>query len=343
MRRTTIKDVAAQAGVSAATVSRVFSKEPSVAADIAQKVRAAADMLNYRPSMMARSLTSSRTNLVALVVGRLHNPFDAQLVEALSQSLQQSGRRLLVVPADYGENDPGAMVALDYQVDGIIVAAGLLSKDTANRFVELGVPVVIYGRTLDAPGVDCIVADNQPASRMIGELFRHAGVERAMYVRHQRKTFSDDERGAGFREGLGNGISMEVLECSKSSARELALGAFSSKTRPQAVFCANDVLAFGVMEAAVQLGLEIPQDVMIAGFGDIDMASSPFFNLTTLHQSPRQIAEWIAARLDERLANPEISAITHRAPLRLKLRGTTPAFSNIGGLAAAQDTRKDDQ
>lgn len=337
MKRATIKDVAAQADVSPATVSRVFSGEPSVAAGIAERVRAVADSLNYRPSMMARSLTVAQTNLVALVVGRLHNPFDAHLVEALSQGLQRSGRRLLVVPADYGENDPGALVALDYQVDGVIVAAGHLSKDSAERFVQLGVPVVLYGRTLDAPGVDCIVADNHPAARMIGALFRRAGVGRALYVRHVRKTFSDDEREAGFREGLGDRIALGVLECTKATARERALGALSARARPQAVFCANDVLAFGVMEAAIQLGLDIPGDLMVAGFDDIDMASSPFFNLTTLHQSPVEIADWIVARLDERLSNPNAGVTTHRVPALLKLRGTTRTSGHIGGPARVRN------
>jgi DNA-binding LacI/PurR family transcriptional regulator len=341
MKRTTIKDVAALADVSPATVSRVFSGEASVAANIAERVRTAADTLNYRPSMMARSLTVSRTNLVALVVGRLHNPFDAHLVEALSQGLQRFGRRLLVVPADYGENDPGAMVALDYQVDGVIVAAGHLSKDSADRFVQLGVPVVLYGRTLDAPGVDSIIADNHPASRTIGELFRRSGVERALYVRHVRTTFSDDEREKGFRDGLGDGIAFDVLECTKATARELALAALASRNRPQAAFCANDVLAFGVMEAAVQLGLDMPEDFMVAGFDDIDMASSPFFNLTTLHQSPVEIADWIVARLDERLSNPKADVTTHRVRAPLKLRGTTRNLRYIGGLAAARATPED--
>lgn len=337
MKRSTIKDVAARAGVSAATVSRVFAKESSVAPDIAKRVRASADALNYRPSVMARSLTSSQTNLIALVVGRLHNPFDAQLVEELSVGLQRSGRRLLIVPADYGENDPAAMVALDYQVDGIIVAAGHLSRESANRFVQLGVPVILYGRTLDEPGVDCIVADNLNASKLVGHLFSERNIERALYVRHVRKTFSDDEREAGFKAGLGEGIAVDVLHCTKATAREHALAALSSEARTQAVFCANDVLAFGVMEAAVQLGLPIPDELMIVGFDDVDMASSPFFDLTTLRQSPNEISGWIINRLDQRLSKPAVEVTTHRIPARLMLRGTTPRANSIGGLTAQQN------
>ncbi len=340
MKRSTIKDVAALAGVSAATVSRVFSNEPSVSLEIASKVKNAAKRLNYRPNMMARSLTSSQTNLVALVVGSLHNQFDAQLVEVLSKGLQKSGRRLLLVPADHGENDPAAMVALDYQVDGVIVAAGHLSKESAERFAQLGVPVILYGRTLDEPGVDCVVADNHSASRAIGQLFQKAGSKQAMFVRHVRRTFSDDEREAGYRDGLGPDIEMTVFECTELTARELSLGMLSEERRPDAIFCANDVLAFGVIEAAIQLGLNVPNELMVAGFDDVCMASSPFFDLTTLHQSPFEIASWIVKRLDERLSSLDVEVTTERIPARLKLRGSTPAAAHIGGVAASKCIRK---
>ncbi len=342
MKRTTIKNVALHAGVSTATVSRVFSGESTVATLIADKVRTSATLLNYRPSMMARSLTSSQTNLIALVVGRLHNPFDAELVEALSQQLQNSDKRLLVVPADYAENDPAAMVALDYQVDGVIVAAGHLSKSSAERFLQLGVPVIIYGRTLDAPGVDCIIADNLNASRLIGQQFKRHGVKRALFVRHLRDTFSDEERERGLSEGLGKDIDLDVLRCSKATARESALSAFSKTELPQAIYCANDVLAFGVIEAAIQLGIKIPEDIMIVGFDDIDMAASPFFSLTTFRQRPSDISSWIVARLSERLKNPELPVTVQRIPAQLVLRGSTPNSKTIGGNAALHITKKDE-
>ncbi|MCY4347244.1 MAG: LacI family DNA-binding transcriptional regulator [Aestuariivita sp.] len=332
MKRTTIKDVAAHAGVSTATVSRVLSKEPNVALDIADNVRRSAEKLNYRPSVMARSLTNSKTDLVALVVGRLHNPFDARLCEALAESLKRSGKRLLLVPADYGGNDPAAMIALDYQVDAVIVAAGHLSKDSAERFAQLGVPVILYGRTLEAPGMDCIVADNFGAGRMIGQLFRQSKLKCAAFICHVRKTFSDDEREAGFREGLGPNISLDVIKCTKKTSRETALNTLLALERPDGLFCANDVLAFGVIEAAIQIGLEIPRDLVVAGFDDVDMASSPFYDLTTFRQSPREIADWIVSRISKRLSNPGIKVVTKRIPTRIKLRGTTPSRNIIGGV-----------
>ena len=340
MKRSTIKTVALHAGVSIATVSRVFSGEPSVSNDITEKVRNSAALLQYRPSMMARSLTSSQTNLVALVVGRLHNPFDAALVEELSAQLSCNGKRLLVMPADYGENDPASMVALDYQVDGVIVAAGHLSENSAERFVQLGVPIILYGRTLDAPGVDCIVADNFGAARIIGQLFKRCGVKRALFVRHVRDTFSDAERERGFSVGMGADTTLEVVKCTKATSRVVALDVLSGLSRPNAIFCANDVLAFGVMEAAVQLDLKIPDDLMIVGFDDIDMAASPFFSLTTLRQVPSEIAGWIVTRLLERLKKPELAVTIHRMPAQLVLRGSTRGSDKIGGAASTGSSRK---
>jgi DNA-binding LacI/PurR family transcriptional regulator len=341
MKRTTIKNVARHAGVSTATVSRVFSKEPSVSVDIASRVRASAELLDYRPSMMARSLTGSQTNLVALVVGRLHNPFDAELVESLSEQLHANGQRLLVVPADYGENNPAAMVALDYQVDGVIVAAGHLSASSAERFVQLGVPVIVYGRTLDVPGVDCVIADNITSSRMVGQQFRRHDVKRTLFVRHVRETFSDDERECGLREGLGESVNLDILRCTKATARECMLNVLAGSTPPQAVYCANDVLAFGVIEAAVQLGFHIPEDVMVVGFDDVDMAASPFFSLTTLRQVPEDIARWIVLRLAERLENQALKVVVHRLPAQLVLRNSTPDSIRIGGSAVQKISRKD--
>jgi DNA-binding LacI/PurR family transcriptional regulator len=106
------------------------------------------------------------------------------------------------------------------------------------------------------------------------------------------------------------------------------------------MFCANDVLAFGVMEAAVQLDLRIPDDIMIAGFDDIDMAASPFFNLTTLRQVPSEIAGWIVARLSKRLKNPGLAVTVHRISAQLVLRGSTRGSNRIGGTAPTVSPKK---
>ena len=332
MKRATIKDVAVQAGVSPATVSRVFSKGTPVSPAVADNVRQAASRLGYRPSVMARSLTRARTDLVALVVGRLNNPFDAGLVESLSDTLNSKGKRLLVVPADYGENDPAALVALDYQVDGIIVAAGHLSGMSAERFVQLGVPVILYGRELHVPGIDCVIADNLSGGMQVGNLFRRHGVQSAVFLRHERFTFSDEERGKGFRSGLAATAELREIRSTSADARAAISAALSEDSGIDGIFCANDLLAFGAMEAVVQSGFRVPDEIVIAGFDDIGMASSPFFDLTTVQHSASEVASWIVERLLMRLESPGLDVTIRRLPAKLVPRGTAPLAPAIGGL-----------
>ena len=160
-------------------------------------------------------------------------------------------------------------------------------------------------------------------------------------MRHHRDTFSDEERGRGFSEGLGENVVVDVMECSRATARESALRALSGPTPPQGVYCANDVLAFGVIEAAVQLGFRIPEDLMVVGFDDVDMAASPFFSLTTLRQEPFDISGWIVARLAERLKNPGLAVTVHRMPAQLVLRGSTPDSNRIGGVTTLPNSQQD--
>ena len=106
--------------------------------------------------------------------------------------------------------------------------------------------------------------------------------------------------------------------------------------RPDAVFGANDVLAFGALEAAAQLSLRVPDDLMVVGFDDIALASSPFFNLTTLRQPVDVIASWIVQRLEDRLARPELNITVKRVPAQLVVRRTTPSNISLPGGCPAQ-------
>ena len=342
MKRVTIKDVAATAGVSPATVSRVFSNESNVSPAIAAKVRAAAEKLEYRPNAMARSLIHARSDLIALVVGHLNNPFDAQLVEHLSKKLDAQGKRLLVVPADYGENAPAALVALDYQVDGIILAAGHLSKHASEKFVQLGVPVILYGREVHTQGVDCVIADNMSGAGQVGALFQRHGVKEAIFLRHTRDTFSDDERGRGFAEALGSEVTCHEIKSTADEARNAIVSALTKYPDVNGVFCANDLLAFGAVEAAVQCGKRVPEDLMIAGFDDIQMSASPFYDLTTVRQSAKEIATWIVERLIQRLDSPDLAVTIKRLPANLISRGTTPLTSAFGGLLKQAERDEND-
>lgn len=323
MKRVTIKDVAVLAGVSPATVSRVVSGDGQASPEAAARVRAATDKLGYRPSVMARSLTQSSTQLIALVMGSLRNPFDAALVEALSAGFFKKGKRLLIVPAGHGDSDPGAMIALDYQTDGVVVAAGHISRSASERLARLGIPVILFGRMLEAPGVDCIVADNIEGARRAARVFFRSGAKRVVVVRRERDTFSDDERVEGLRSALQGRADVRTVKTSLGNCFANALMLLSGPERPEAIFCVNDILAVGVLEAAASVGLRVPDDLSVIGFDDIPAASSPSYNLTTLRLPVDEVAGWIVQRLLRRLDIPALPVEMHRVPTPLIVRGST--------------------
>ena len=323
MKRVTIKDVAVMAGVSPATVSRVVSGDGRASREVAGKVRAAADKLGYRPSVMARSLTQSSTQLIALVMGSLQNPFDAALVESLSAGFYSRGKRLLIVPADHGEDGSGPMIALDYQTDGVVVAAGHISQSASESLARLGIPVILFGRMLEAPGVDCIVADNFEGARRAGRVLARSGAKRVTAVRHALDTFSDDERVEGLRAALKGRADVTVVKTSTGNGHADALMLLSGPERPEAVFCVNDLLAMSVLEAAASVGLRVPEELSVIGFDDIPMASSPSYSLTTLRLPVDEVAGWIIERLLKRLLMPELPVEMHRVPTPLIVRGST--------------------
>ena len=330
MARATIKDVAKAAGVSPATVSRVYARDPSASEDVTRRVRAAATKLGYRPSMMARSLTQSHTNLVSLVVGSLQNPFDAAFVEKLSVRLSEAGKRLLVIPADEGAGDDGApMVALDYQSDALIIAAGLMSRETCRRFARLNVPVIVLGRLLEEPGVDSILGDNFGGGARHGDLFGRLGYHRVAILRRLPETFSDDERSAGFHAGLAGRARVVEAATAEADAFRTATSMLSSTDRPEAVFCANDAIALHLLEAARCLNIRVPDDLAVVGFDNIPQSAWPSFQLTTIDLPIDPIVDWIVARHQARIDTPGLETEIKRIPVTPVLRATTPRIDAV--------------
>jgi DNA-binding LacI/PurR family transcriptional regulator len=161
MKRVTIKDVAREAGVSPAAVSRVFTKRASSSRKTQEKVLTAAKMLGYRPSMVARGLAGYRTNLVTLVAGRMVDPFDAIFQDLLSETMAGRGIQLLLASASSSESDDsGLLQALDYQSESVIVSTGTMSREHSEACVRAGLPIILMGRIVTRPGVDSVLADN---------------------------------------------------------------------------------------------------------------------------------------------------------------------------------------
>ena len=311
-RKVTSQDVARRAGVSQSAVSRVFTPGASFSDKTAAKVRKAAGELGYRPNVLARSLITGRSRIIGLVVAYLENYFYPEALEKLSNALQAEGYHLLVflVPRTAGGIEDTLQEIVDYQVDGIVLASVALSSQLATRCRAAGIPVVLFNRSQDGPQLPTVTSDNFSGGREIARLLVAGGHRRIGYIAGWEGASTQRDREAGFRSALSEaGIepcAREVGNYQFARAQEAARRMFSGADRPDAVFVANDHMAFATMDVLrFELGLRIPHDVSVVGFDDVPPAAWPAYDLTTVRQDASAMVAETVKMLRANIEDPD--------------------------------------
>jgi DNA-binding LacI/PurR family transcriptional regulator len=293
--RVTSIDVARLAGVSQSAVSRAFTPGTSISEQARAKVLEAARALNYVPNSIARTLITRRSDIIAMVVGDLQNPFYVRVLDDVTAALQQRGVQVLVFRVANGsEVDASLMTVLQYQVDGIVITSAQVSDRMAQICAERGIPVVMLNRFVTGLRVRSVCCNNVRGGRLAARTLLAAGGSRfaaimgdldAAAVLDRMLGFSDEIAAAGFRPGA---IPTDCGHYTYQGGHAAALRLFAGKTassRPDALFCLNDIMALGALDALRgSLGLKVPDDVMVIGFDDIPEASRPGYRLTTIRQ-----------------------------------------------------------
>lgn len=338
IEKVTSLQVAELAGVSQSAVSRVFTPGSSVSRKTAEKVRAAAEKLGYRPNVLARSLKSGKSRIIGLVVAYLENYFYPDVVERISAELQHAGYHVLVFLGRNTALDTDRVVheLMDYQVDGIVLASVTMSSHLAEKCLSIGVPVVLFNRGQDDSRMSSVTTDNHAGGYALADFLVSLGHERIAYVAGFEGAMTQRDREAGFRAGLAaagqqlyaRAVGNFVYAEAQAAAREL----FATSRRPDAVFVANDHMAFAVMDVLrFELGLRVPEDVSVVGFDDVPPAAWPAYSLTTWRQNTERM---VGETVQMILAAPtgEAPAAPRRVVLdgSLVIRGSTRRF---GGAA----------
>jgi DNA-binding LacI/PurR family transcriptional regulator len=304
--RVTSQDVARLAGVSQSAVSRVFTPGASASKETTEKVLRAASALNYRPNVLARSLITGRSRMIGLVVAYLENYFYPEALEKLSNALQAEGYHVLVFMASQkaGNIDGVLDEILDYQVDGIVMASVAMSSDLASRCRAAGVPVVLFNRSQDDERLSAVTSDNLAGGRRVAEFLVAGGHRRIAHIAGWEGASTTRDRERGFRDGLAAaGMKLQSRDVGNfdfEEARRAARRMFGAAERPDAVFVANDHMAFAVMDVLrSELGLRVPDDVSVVGYDDVPPAAWPAYDLTTVRQRANlMVAETVAILLD---------------------------------------------
>jgi DNA-binding LacI/PurR family transcriptional regulator len=320
--RVTSLDVARHAGVSQSAVSRVFTPGASVSAEMADKVRRAADELGYRPNVLARSLITGRSRIVGLVVAYLENQFYPVALELLSRALQVEGYHILIFLAENSEEGVAEVMQelIDYQVDGIITASVAMTNDLTERCAAAGIPVVMFNRGQDGAAHSSVTSANVAGGAKVARFLIEGGHRRIAHIAGWEGSSTGRDRRRGFLDALAAAGHDPAAVIDGMYSREAAAAAARAMmdlpAPPDAIFVGNDHMAFAVMDVLrFDLGLSVPGDVSVVGYDDVPLAAWRAYDLTTVRQPVNRMVEATVATILAKIEDPA------RPPQKIEIEG----------------------
>ena len=323
-------DVARLAGVSQSAVSRAFSEGKSISEETSRKVFEAAKKLGYSPNFLPRILLKHRSGLIAVVISGTGNPFYAMALEEFTKALQKMSKQVLLVHIDSDHSLDGLVPRLEsYRVDGIVSALPVLSAVAAEAFAHIKIPTISFNTPVNNDWVTSVCSDSVGGGAAVADLLVKRGARSFGFITGSEGSFASKERLRGFKNKLRKHGFPNVVIC---SGNYLYSGGFNAiielKKRgplPQAIFCANDLMALGALDALKHsLGMRVPGDVMVVGFDDVPEASWSSYDLTTIIQDGSLMVAKAMTILDSMMSSSGSSGgALHLVPARLVERSTT--------------------
>jgi len=300
----TIKDVARAAGVSVATVSRVCNGSTLVKEGTRQHVVEVAARLGYSPHGAARSLITSRTSTIGVLLPDLYGEFFSEVIRGIDQTAQHHGYHLLVSSSHDGRPAlEAALRSMRGRVDGLIVMWPEMDADIAVRNLPAGFPVVLLNSPASADSFDVIMIANFDGARAMVCHLLDLGHKRIAIIKGAEGNVDAAERLRGYRAALAEAgvVALPELEVAGDFNEESGFRATGelllSEARPSAIFAANDAMAVGSLSALRESGLRVPDDVALAGFDDIPMARYLDPPLSSVHVDISALGERATVRL----------------------------------------------
>ncbi len=313
----TMKDIARLAGVSTSTVSHVINKSRFVSDEIAERVNNAAQQLNYAPSALARSLKMNRTKTIGMLVTTSTNPFFGEVVKGVERSCYHQGYNLILCNTE-GDNQrmkASINTLLQKRVDGLLLMCSTLEGerlDVFDRYPDIPIVVMDWGPILFASDK---IQDNSlqggymAAKHLIECGHKEIGCITGPLIRHQAQMRYEGYKRALAEAGIAinpDWIVESDFECEGGYQAFEKL--YERGKLPSALFVCNDMMAMGVIQAASQRGLRVPDDLSLIGYDDVHIAKFMTPALTTIHQPKYRLGKAAVDTLLYRLENPDTTA-----------------------------------
>jgi LacI family transcriptional regulator len=323
--KATIYDVAKEAGVSIATVSNAINGKGKISKKRREEIFKIMERLQYQPSVIASALTGKKTFSLGLLIPDISNPFFAEIARAIEDQAHQSGYSVIICSTDNKDERVERYISLLEQksVDGIIIGTGIENMEILTQLLNKSIPIAMIAREASSLSVHTVVTDDFVGGNLAAQHLLELGHRRLAVLSENLKVSSSRERIRGFKFALFEaGVAFDEsnivtcdykIEDGKRGAQELLRKA----ERPTAIFCCNDLLAIGALQAAKETGLHVPEDVSIIGFDNTILASVTDPPLTTVAQPMEHMAKLVFNLLIQNLEKED--SIKQRIVLRPEL------------------------
>jgi LacI family transcriptional regulator len=330
--RVTISDVAREAGVSLMTVSRVANGKGEISPATRQRVLEVIERLGYRPSGIARSLATQRTGTLGLVVPDMANPFFSDVARGAEDRARAAGYNVFVCNTD--ESPQREVAALDSleekRVDGIVLCSSRLHDDGLRAALDHHPASVLVNRRLAVYHVDAVLLADREGARKATQHLLRSGHRAVGFLAGPLTSYSSQQRSRGYRDALATeGIDFNskwVCPCSYDveGGREAARTLILNHPELTALFCYNDLVAVGALQACAGLGRRVPDDLALVGFDDIPLAALVNPPLTTCHVPRYDLGDQAMRLLLKRIDGLKEASHEVVLPQELVVRASAP-------------------
>ena len=334
--RVSLKDLAAQLGVSIATVSRALRNSHEVGEELRAKVQKLAKELNYRPNPFAQSLRSEAPKVIGVVVPNLVTHYYSAVLDGIEDYASKEGYSVIAINSheDYLKEERAIDNFINMHVEGIIAC---LSQDTVDysHFEEIhkmGIPLVFFARTCLPELFSQVVANGAEAAEQATLHLIDTGSKRVAFLGGPNHLDMVRRRKHGYLEALKQRrlpIDRDIIICDKidfECSREAALKILSSDNRPDAILAFNDIITYAAFDAIKTLGLRIPEDVAIIGFTDTDASAFVTPKLSSIEDQSHKTGA-VACELLMRIIGGDPKIYKEIVPMMLKIRESSDKVS----------------
>lgn len=310
-KKVTIKDVAREAGVSYATVSRALSGSVEISENTRHRIMEICDEMDYSPNSVARSMVIKKTNTIGVIVPSIENDFMSEVVSSIELRLRDNGYNIMACNSlyDLSIEKNALQLLISKQVDGlIIIPSGSKTYESIRNLIG-SLPTVFIGENLQHYPESYVTINNYEGGIIGTEYLYSLGHRKILYLGSRKNSQTHQRRLKGYTDACKK-LGIKAMHIDSTYTRSSIEAGYSMAKRIfekeydfSAVFCAADSVAIGVMKAADEAGIKIPEDISLMGFDNLSFTALPRIDLTTIDQSQKALADAAVELIVDKMKN----------------------------------------